>query len=86
MGVLQVAQQWVAGDARLPAAHAKPASALPGDAGCNFGNTTTKLRDQRFENCVPFRAPCRPYFLRSFMRESRVNAPPSRSAGKDSLS
>jgi len=26
----------------------------------------------RFENCVPRRAPCWPYFFRSFIRESRV--------------
>ena len=30
------------------------------------------LRTYRFENCTPRRAPRRPYFLRSFMRESRV--------------
>ena len=33
----------------------------------------------RFENCVPRRAPRRPYFLRSFMRVSRVRKPESRS-------
>lgn len=32
----------------------------------------TALRAYRFENCVPLRAPRRPYFFRSFMRLSRV--------------
>jgi len=33
----------------------------------------------RLENCVPLRAPCKPNFLRSFMRASRVRYPESRS-------
>lgn len=34
---------------------------------------------QRLENCVPRRAPRRPYFLRSFFRASKVRSPASRS-------
>jgi len=37
--------------------------------------------DYRFENWVPRRAPCKPHFLRSFMRESRVMKPLSRITG-----
>ena len=32
--------------------------------------------NQRLENCVPRRAPRRPYFFRSFIRPSRVSRPP----------
>src|SRR6266481_3075213 len=35
--------------------------------------------NQRFENWNALRAPLRPYFLRSFMRPSRVRKPESRS-------
>jgi hypothetical protein len=42
--------------------------------------------DQRLLNCVPRRAPRRPYFFRSFMRPSRVSIPLCRNGSSSSVS
>ena len=43
-------------------------------------------KNQRFENCVPRRAPRRPYFFRSFIRPSRVSIPLCRNCSSSSAS
>jgi len=47
---------------------------------------STAAEGYRLENCVPRRAPRRPYFLRSFMRPSRVSRPLWRSVSASSTS